>query len=437
MRSFLRTSTLLVPALGLILLPLAACQSRTETLSGPVAVQGDSGDDSTTDLQAKAERLAHEYLLVDTHVDVPYRLFEKMEDISERTESGDFDYPRAKAGGLDAPFMSIYVPADMQGAEFGGKGGAKAQADLLIDMVEGFAEQHPDKFAVATSPDEVEQVFAEGKIALPMGMENGAPIEGDLDNLRHFHERGIRYITLAHSKVNHLCDSSYDEARKWHGLSPFGEEVVAEMNRLGMMVDISHVSDETFFQVIEKTKAPVIASHSSARHFTPGWERNMSDEMILKLAENGGVIQINFGSAFLNEEARQASTKMWDARGEFREANGIESNDDPRVEEWTKAYKAENPPVFADVSDVVAHIDHVVELVGIDHVGIGSDYDGVGDSLPTGLKDVSQYPNLVRALLEKGYTDEQIEKILGGNLMRVWREVERVATELSGDAASD
>lgn len=407
-----------LPAAAVAALILLACQAGGPAGEGerPAAETAESPEA----LQARAEALARELLIVDTHVDVPYRLEEEWEDVSERTEKGDFDYPRAVAGGLDAPFMSIYVPASYE------EEGAKELADELIDMVEKIAGEHPDKFAVATSPEEVRAVVASGRIALPMGMENGAPIEGDLANLRHFYDRGIRYITLAHSEANHISDSSYDQERPWGGLSDFGREVVAEMNRLGIMVDVSHISDDAFWDVVEVSEAPVIASHSSARHFTPGFERNMSDDMIRRLAENGGVIQINFGSGFLLEAAQKQSVAMWTERAAFMEEHGYE-RDAPEVEEWMRKRSEEDPPIFADVSDVADHIDHVVELVGVDHVGLGSDFDGVGDSLPTELKDVSAYPNLIRELLERGYSEEDIAKIAGENLMRVWTEVERVA----------
>lgn len=381
------------------------------------------------DLAGRAARLARDYLIVDTHVDVPYRLMEKMEDISVRTESGDFDYPRAREGGLDAPFMSIYVPAEYQE-----KGGARDYADGLIDMVEKFQADWPDKFAIARSPADVRRLFAEGIIALPMGMENGAPIEDDLANVGHFQRRGIRYITLTHSKNNQICDSSYEKERKWEGLSPFGRQVVAEMNRVGIMIDVSHLSDATVRQVMELSSAPVIASHSSCRKFTPGWERNMDDESIRLLASNGGVIQINFGSAFLDEAANRQSVQLWDELRPFMEDNGLTSGD-PRVEEYREQYFKDSPKVYAGISTIVDHIDHVVELVGINHVGFGSDFDGVGDSLPAGLKDVSGYPNLIRALLERGYGEEDIRKICGENLLRVWAEVERIAA--NAQAAGD
>lgn len=373
------------------------------------------------DLTTRATRLAREIIIVDTHIDVPYRMEEGLEDISERTEGGDFDYVRAREGGLDVAFMSIYAPAELQET-----GGAKAKADELIDRVERFAEEWPDKFAPAGSPTDIEQHFADGIISLPMGMENGAPIEDDLANLQHFYDRGVRYITLTHAKDNQIADSSYEETRTWKGLSPFGTQVVAEMNRLGMMIDVSHITDEAFFQVLDLSRAPVIASHSSCRHFTPGWERNMSDEMIGALAANGGVIQINFGSAFLTAAANTSSTELWDKLELYAEEHGLKQ-DDKRLSDYRERLFQESPPVLADVSDVADHIDHVVGLVGVEYVGIGSDFDGVGPTTPTGLQDVSYLPNLIRILLERGYSDEEIRLIFGGNTLRVWEEVERVA----------
>jgi membrane dipeptidase len=368
--------------------------------------------------------LARRFILVDTHVDLPMRLVKQMDDLSTRTPKGDFDLPRARAGGLDAPFMSIYIPASYQKT-----GGAKAYADHLINLVEDLPRRWPEAFVIARTPEDVRRQAAAGLISLPMGMENGAGIEDDLANVRHFYDRGVRYITLTHGEDNLICDSSYNEKeRRWHGLSPFGREVVQEMNRLGIMVDVSHISDEAFAQVMELSKAPVIASHSSCRHFTPGFERNMSDDMIRQMAEKGGVLQINFGSAFLTQAANVSGKKRHDAVTAYREANGITADDDPRAEQFEEQYKKDNPPVFATLDDVVAHIDHVVRLAGIDHVGIGSDYEGVGDSLPEGLKDVSGYPNLIDALLAKGYSQADVEKICGGNLLRVWSEVEAAAS---------
>lgn len=377
---------------------------------------------SDDELRSRAKQYARECILIDTHVDVPYRLREKSADISQRTEDGDFDYVRAVDGGLHAPFMSIYVPS-----EYEKTGGAKLLADTLIDMVQQWTVQWPDKFAMAYSTADVRRQFRSGKISLCLGMENGSPIEHDLKNLHHFYRRGIRYITLTHAKDNHISDSSYDTARTSHGLSPFGEEVVREMNRIGMLIDVSHISDEAFYTVLAVSKAPVIASHSSCRRFTPGWERNMSDNMIRLLAANGGVIMINFGSSFINNEYRKRDSVLWHQAEEAVKSAGL-NLDDHAGQDFLHRYLKEHPIGFyADVKDVADHIDHVVKLVGIDFVGFGSDFDGVGDSLPTGLKDVSQYPNLIYELLKRGYSKRDIEKICGGNLLRVWSKVEATA----------
>jgi membrane dipeptidase len=373
-------------------------------------------------MKKKANELAKEFMIVDTHQDVPYRLMKKKEDISRRTEGGDFDYPRARQGGLDVVFMAVYVPA-----EYEDTGGARAFADLTINKTEDLAQKWPDKFVMASSVADVKEQFGCGKISIALGMENGSPIEGDLDSLKYFYDRGIRYITLAHSKCNHICDSSYDEKRIWNGLSPFGVEVVAEMNRLGMLIDVSHVSDKTFYQIMKLSKAPVVATHSSCRQFTPGWERNMDDDMIKLLAEKGGVIQINFGNMFLNEKVNKAYQLRSKKVSEYFKTNNVPKEE---KDKYIKEYVKEHPLGEADISDVVAHIDHVVKLVGIEHVGLGSDYDGVGGQLPVGLKDVSCYPNLIYELLKKGYTEADIKKICAENFLRVWSDVEKAARRL-------
>ncbi len=406
--------------LFLLLGLLTACASQKPTTAMP---------EPEKPQWQRANELAHDYLIVDGHVDLPtrlriinFRLEKEFLGIPIASDEGDFDYERARTGGLDAPFMSIYIPARLQET-----GGAKAYADSLIDMVNGIVAAHPDKIAPGNSPAELERNFAAGVMSLPMGMENGAPVEDDLANVRYFYDRGIRYITLTHGKDNQICDSSYDTTGTWGGLSPFGREVVREMNRAGIMVDISHVSDNAFYQVMDMTEVPCIASHSSARKFTPGFERNMNDEMILRLADNGGVIMINFGSSFLDGDLRKRQDEQ---RAELRErlaAAGISDYRSAEAESIIEAYRRDNPTLYADVETVADHIDHVVSLVGVDHVGLGSDYDGVGDSLPTGLKDVSQYPNLLAVLLERGYSAADIQKICSGNLLRVWRAVEDAA----------
>jgi len=377
-------------------------------------------------LQERASQVTHNHLLTDTHIDVPYRLHEGWVDVTGPAPDGQFDYPRAVKGGLDLPFMSIYTPAEMEK-----EGGSFQLANELIDSVEAIAARAPDKFMLVRSLTDANRARESGRIGLAMGMENGSPIDNKIENVRFFADRGIRYITLAHSLSNQICDSSYDDNHPWGGLSPFGKKVIAEMNRVGIMVDISHVSDDAFWQALEVTKVPVIASHSSARHFTPGFERNMSDDMIVALAKNGGVIQINWGSSFLTEKANAWWNEMKDARDAWLKQNGY-SEHGAEAEQFQKDYREKNPFPYATLSEVVDHFDHVIKLAGIDYVGIGSDFDGVGDSLPIGLKDVSDYPNLVAEFLRRGYTETDIAKILGGNLLRVWAEVEAYAQQNGG-----
>jgi len=425
--NFSNLKTLFTLSLGLL---IVSC-------SGPAKEEKEPIDPSTLseeELQAYADSLAHAYIIVDGHVDLPYRMNVKgfmitktVEDVSVET-TGNFDYPKAQRGGLDAPFMSIYIPAKYQET-----GGAKEFADSLIDMVARLPQTFPSKFAMANTPADIKVNFDQGLISLPMGMENGAPIEEDINNVKYFFERGIRYITLTHSKDNQICDSSYDETEDtWNGISPFGEQVVAEMNKWGIMVDISHVTDSAAFDALRLTKAPVIASHSSCRKFTPDFERNMSDTLIQALAKNGGVIQINFGSTFLSKESRDKFDKMREDLTNYRAENSL-SPEDSVYMEYAKQYAIDND-VYEDIEKVADHIDHVVNLVGIDHVGFGSDYDGVGDSLPKGMKDVSTYPNLIKELLKRGYSPEEIEKICYKNTLRVWERVQEVAQDLQASS---
>jgi len=374
-------------------------------------------------LQSRADSLAQSALIADGHIDLPHRLRSFSENPAGSTIGGDFDYPRARAGGLDAAFMSIYIPTSLQGTP----GAPKQRADALIDLVHDLAGQNPDAFTLATSPEEVRRIAQTDALALPMGMENGAGIEGDLDNLQHFYDRGIRYITLTHGAHNRIGDSSYDDAPvQWNGLSPFGTQVVAEMNRLGIMVDISHVTDSTAFDAIDRSKAPVIASHSSCRHFTPEWERNISDELIEAVAESDGVVMITFGSPFLRDEYRDQTDPIRENIEAHTDSMGW-ADDSREAVAYEQKIRTQHP--IGAVADVADHIDHAVDLVGVTHVGIGSDFDGVF-ALPDGLQDASGYPTLVAELLRRGYTDEEIRKILGENLLRVWDEVASTAERL-------
>jgi membrane dipeptidase len=431
-----------LPLLALVFSCALACSSRSQPQAGsaapasslapslPAATATSAATPApqpAADPARHARELAERFIVLDGHIDVPWRLHksknakgELTEDISQRTEAGNFDYVRAKEGGLDAPFMSIYVPSKFE------RGGAKKLADSLIDMVEGFAQKSPDKFALAKTPDEVRKNAAQGKISLLLGLENGSPIEHKLENVRHFFERGVRYITLAHAEDNHLADASYDERHTHKGLSPFGEKVVAEMNRLGILVDVSHLSDDSFWDVLDASKVAPIASHSSCRKFTPGWQRNMSDEMIQALAKRGGVIQINFGSGFIDGEIQKQNSQ---AMRELKALLAPKKLDlsDPKAKPFIDQYKATHQIRYATVEQVADHIDHVRKLVGVDFVGFGSDFDGLGDTLPDGLKDVSMYPNLIRVLIERGYSDADIEKICSSNVLRVWETAIRFA----------
>ena len=388
----------------------------------PASLSSQTTDDAA--LRSKAQKLARQFIIVDTHIDVPFRLRMKWEDISGRTASGDFDYVRAVQGGLNAPFMSVYIPAELEK-----QGGSKALADTLITMVESFARMWPTKFALARSVDDVTRQFRKNLISLCMGMENGSAIEHDLRNIQYFYDRGIRYVTLTHALDNHISDSSYDTTRTFRGLSFFGRRVVEEMNRVGIMVDVSHVSDAAFYEVMNVSKAPVIASHSSCRHFTPGFERNMSDDMIKLLASRGGIIMINFGSSFLSAEYHVREDEGYKEVTAYLKSRDLRFSD-PEAQAYIDQYRKGHHITAADVSDVAKHVDHVVKLVGIDHVGLGSDFDGVGDSLPTGLKDVSQYPNIIYELLKRGYNEKDIRKVCGENLLRVWSSIEQCAKDL-------
>ena len=374
--------------------------------------------DAEAELRQKANQLAHEILLLDTHLDTPFELQKRMQDISGRIEGGHFDYVRARQGGLDALFMAVYVAP-----EYEEKGGAKTYAERTIDMIEGFAHRWPDQFASITSIDGIRAQFGTGRIAVLLGIENGSALEDNLDNVQHFYERGVRYLTLVHSKNNHICDSSFDDGPKWHGLSPFGKELIARMNRVGMMIDVSHASDEAFDQILEVSRAPVVATHSSCRCFTPGWQRNLSDDMIRRLARKGGVVQVNFGAMFVNGAVNAQFEKLRQEILQHIQANHLQGAERSRYVEqrWKQARL-----VKAHVGDVADHIDHIAKLAGVEHVGLGSDFDGVTE-VPVGLEDVSAYPNLIYELLRRGYREPEIRSIGGENFLRVWAAVEQAA----------
>ncbi|MGV8932606.1 MAG: dipeptidase [Luteimonas sp.] len=371
---------------------------------------------------AASEALAHDAVIVDTHIDAPGMLMDGWMDLGSEAKGREFDYPKARAGGLDVAFMSIYTSPKQDE-----DGTAWQVANEMIDSVEALAQRHPDKFALLRSPKDVERLRKGDRVLLPLGMENGAPIVDDLKNLQFFFDRGVRYITLAHSAANRIADSSYAIERKWHGLSPFGKQVVAEMNRLGIMVDVSHLSDESARDAIASSTVPVIASHSALRHFTPDFERNISDELAKAVADKGGVVQIPFGTAFVDPRGAADTQAHFRAINDLNQRNAkLKAAGKPLESEaaFDKAWANTHPAPVTKIDAVLDQVDYAVKLIGIDHVGIGSDFDGVGGELPDGLRTTADYPNLIAGLQARGYKDDDIRKILGGNLLRTWTTIE-------------
>ncbi len=375
---------------------------------------------SAADATPAARELAQDAVIVDSHIDSPTELMKAWLDLGE-AQAREFDFPKARTGGLDVAFMSIYTSPG-QDAD----GSADSVANGMIDAVERTARENPGKFALLRSPRDVEALRRLGLVMLPLGMENGAPIGGDLGKLGFFFDRGVRYITLAHSANNRIADSSYAQEKTWNGLSPFGQEVVAEMNRLGMMIDVSHLSDAAVAQAVELSRTPVVATHSALRHFTPGFERNLSDELARAIAAKGGTIQIPFGNAFV-DTASAAQTQAYFVAYNAYLRQRAAGDTAQTVAEFDAAWEKAHPPLPVKMDAVLDQIDYGVTLVGIDHIGIGSDFDGVGGALPEGLKTAADFPNLIAGLQARGYSDADVRKILGENLLRVWRQVEAAA----------
>jgi len=378
--------------------------------------------------QAEVDAITRDAILIDTHNDVPSNTIDGY-DIATPSKN-ETDLPRMK-GFLGAEFFSVYVSANYV------EGNHSANRALqMIDTVKtDIIAKYPNEFLFSTTAADIEQAHKEHKIAALMGIEGGHAIEDSLRLLRDFYTLGVRYMTLTHFNTNNWADSQGDvddpKVPHHNGLTPFGKDVVREMNRLGMMVDISHTADKTFYDALEVTTAPLIASHSSCRAISPH-TRNMTDDMIKALAKNGGVIQISFGCDFLSERyytyGKEHASDMQTMIAALRKIDDPKARGEAMAKMRTEA-AAKNPP--ATLADVVAHIDHAVKVGGIDHVGIGTDFDGVG-CVPPDLASYAMFPNLTRALLEKGYSAEDIKKIYGGNLLRVMRAVEKRAQELKG-----
>jgi membrane dipeptidase len=366
-------------------------------------------------------------MVIDTHTDTPMQMVHQPFDIGKRHEAKDskVDFPRLREGGVDAVFFALFTSqGDLDEAGYDKVYNLSYQ---MLDSTMAALKKYPEYAELATSSNDVYRISKKNKTAIYIGMENGYPLAKDISRVKEFYDKGVRYITLSHSKNNDICDSSTDsDGPKNNGLSNFGKEVVKEMNRLGMIIDVSHISDKAFYDVMEMSSAPVMASHSSVRSIC-GHPRNMSDEMIRKLAEKGGVIQI----CILGDYIRNADTtsthyiKMEELRRKYRNFKYV--NDDERKAAWAEwdSINANFPPVLPPIAEAVNHIDYVVKLVGIDHVGIGSDFDGGGGL--SDCEDVAAFPKITEELVKRGYSQDEINKIWGGNFLRVFKEVERIA----------
>ena len=367
-------------------------------------------------MNEKAKKLSKENIIVDGHIDLPFRLYKENlleeENINlNKNTSGNFDTYKAKKGGLNCPFMAIYTPSEKSENE------SYTFANSLIDLVNNVIKSNKE-FDYAFTPKDVIKNFKKNKISLPMGMENGSPIGKDINRIKYFFDRGIRYMTLTHAADNQICDSSYDSRNTWNGLSDFGRKVVREMNKIGMMIDVSHCTDKTFYDILKITNKPLVATHSSPRKFTPNFERNMSDNMIKDLANNNGLIMLNFGSGFISEQSNKSLGDINSKVEKYKIQNNLEDSDKKLLKYKDDLINTAKP--FASINDFIDTIDHVKELVGIDHIGLGSDFEGLGNTLPYDLKDASTYPNILYKLLEREYSEIEIKKICSDNLFRVW-----------------
>ncbi len=379
------------------------------------------------DISARAKKLHFSCIVVDTHDDTTQRFLDGKFDIGERSSSGSIDIPRMKEGGLGAIFFSIWIPSKVTGPE------AVDRAMTQIDAVRERVRKHPKDMTLATTAAEVREARKQGKIAALIGVEGGHMINSSLAVLRSYAALGVRYMTLTHSGNDEWADSSTDKAVH-NGLTDFGKDVVREMNRLGVIVDISHVSDKTFYDALEVSKAPLFASHSSCRAICDA-PRNMTDQMMKDLAAKGGVVQINYHVGFLSQEFRDAEkadpeiNKAISAEVTKRcgENEGCQLIEGDRI---TREYVEQGKLPRVDFSKIIEHIDHAVKVVGVEHVGLGSDFDGA--NMPYGMEDATKLPKITEALLKKGYSEGDVKKILGENTLRVMTDVERVSRELNG-----
>lgn len=434
----MKNSLLLLLVVLLALPSVISANKTSEKQPQPMKKSPSSQEDAA--LRARAERLHRESLVVDTHNDITTPMIDDGFDLGMRGDEANAkikthtDLRRMKAGGLDAEFFAIYVDKIYVNRKPAEGGGAARRALDMISLVGEQVKKYSDVLEPATTAADIRRIARKGKIAALMGIEGGHAIEDSLHALRMFHQLGVRYMTLTHTNTNDWADSEADlnnpNVKHHNGLTQFGREVVREMNRLGMMVDISHVADKTFYDVIETTKAPIIASHSSCRNLA-NHTRNITDDMLRALKKNGGVIMINFYDGFL--DPRKAEVTMR-ARAKQEELTGQYPNDAKRVDEEMRKWRAANPMPKTPLSVLIDHFEHAIKVAGIDHVGIGSDFDGVS-GLPEGMEDISKLPNLTLELMKRGYSDADIKKVLGENILRVMAQVERVARETQSSAA--
>ncbi|MEO0424648.1 MAG: dipeptidase [Pseudomonadota bacterium] len=420
----------------LLLVGCAAEQAPEEVTTAPA--DASAAAETEEQLLARALEIHDRVLTVDTHADTPLRMIEPGFDMAERhdpKETGSkVDYPRMKEGGLDAIFFAAFVAQDIRDDD--GHSRAKTLGLQMIDAVIASTEANADAVGLALDPDDAYALEKAGKRAIYLGIENGYPIGNDIANVELFFDKGVRYITLVHSSNNDLADSATDDKGAEHdGLSPFGEEVVREMNRLGVMVDVSHASDAVFYDAIATSKAPIIASHSNARAVTDH-QRNMSDEMLKLMAENGGVVQLTMLSDYLRDapENPERDAAMAELRASMKMASEMTQEERTALRAKFNEINEQFPQPPATVKHAVDHIDHIVSVTGIDHVGIGCDFDGGGGI--EGVFDASEVMNITIELVRRGYTEEQIGKIWGGNLMRVFTDVQAVAENLQAAATS-
>lgn len=394
----------------------------------PVIILLASGCQSSEEkLIKKADKIHSSILTVDTHCDTPMFFAESDFDLGAWHEDGCVDFPRMKAGGLHSEFFAVFIPQGVRNDS--AYDAAHDKALQIFDDIHNDVRNNSDQAEIALTPEDAYRINKEGRIAAFIGLENGYPIGKDISRIKQYYDLGARYITLAHTRNNDLCDSSTDpEGPENGGLSPLGEKVVAEMNRLGMMVDVSHISDEAFYDVLKVSKAPVIASHSSCRALC-GSPRNLTDDMLLNLKDNGGVIQICILSSYLKtpEPNPDMDAMLKEVNLKFGVYDSLPADSQKLMRDEYKVVQ-KNYEKLATVKDIVDHIDHAVQVIGIDHVGIGTDFDGGGGV--EGCRSAADMKNITVELLRRGYSTKDIEKIWGGNIMRVMRQVQEISGTL-------